>query len=171
LEDARTVARVAQEIANSPASEPASSDARVRLALRRVLDDAGIPHDPGAVLFRESDRGSGESAVPRLLWDDVLILGLRMASQVAGWSVCGALDDFDPAHPERPLDGALTELDSLIERSRGALFGSIGSNRVVLEVLDDFLADLRESAAAPVMVPADAPEMTRIFKTEPPSNA
>ncbi|TPW03833.1 MAG: hypothetical protein FD129_2982, partial [bacterium] len=97
------------------------------------------------VLYRAADRALAPAATPPSLWQDALVLALRMGSNRPGFSICGRLDEWDPERLAAPLDGVLEELAILAERARGALIGSGGRNGVLQQVCDDFLVDLEEA--------------------------
>ena len=113
--------------------------------LRQAFEDAGIDMNPTAILHRLVDREGTDAAMPSGLWEDTLLLALRMASNLPGWSICGTQDDYDAADFAAPLRTVVQELDELRERARGSLIGSSGLNSIVQEVCDDFLADLNEA--------------------------
>lgn len=139
----------------APVDETSRTLFRREVAIRRRLAEAlnreGISAVPEVVLFREADRvvagAAGNSAVPGALWEETLLLALRMASNRSGFSICARQDDYDATRPGAALTRVVDELDLLVERARGALMGASGRNRMVLEVCADFLADLHEAAA------------------------
>jgi hypothetical protein len=108
---------------------------------------AGVPSSPVDVLYRAADRDAAQNAVPRDLWSDVLLLAVRMASNVEGFSVCESIDDYPRDNPAEPLGEVARELDGLVRRTRVALFGTGGRNDIVLRALDDYLDDYQEARA------------------------
>jgi hypothetical protein len=143
LRDRDQIGRVAAEVARGATRGGGTAELQARAALQETLSREKIPAGPLSVLYRLTDRTGSHVAVPPALWDDVLLLALRMASHIPGWSICGSLDDYRAEVPGEPVRRVIAEVDSLIERARGALLGSIGRNRLVLQVLDDFLSDYR----------------------------
>lgn len=125
-----------------------AGDTSVAATLAALFAREGIAAEPSALVFRESERVSHPAAISRGLWEDALRLGLRMASNVPGFSVCASLDDYDAADPAAPLRRCLEEIDLLVERARGELIGSSGRNAAVIDVCADFLADVRANVRA-----------------------
>ncbi len=138
--------RLAGELAVAVATPGGGGVSAEYARLQAALQSAGIASGAREVLYRAIDRDAVDAAIPASLWNDALLLALRMASNVAGWSICGAQDDFDPADPAQPLQTVVQELEELAERARGSLIGSAGRNASVQAVCDDFLADLEEAA-------------------------
>lgn len=124
----------------------------LRRRLGEVLAREGLPARPESVLYREADRtlaaARGAAPIPPALWEETLLLGLKMASNRAGFSICRRQDDYDAGRPGALLTTITDEIDLLAERARGALVGAGGRNRLVLEVCADFLTDLTETASA-----------------------
>jgi len=114
------------------------------LTLPGCFSREGISAEPSTLVYRESDRAAHPAAISRALWEDALRLGLRMASNVPGFSICASLDDYDAADPAAPMRRCLEEVDLLIDRARGELIGSSGRNAAVISVCSDFLADVRK---------------------------
>ncbi len=71
--------------------------------LAAALASGGVDADPASVLHRRDDRQAVAAAIPADLWDDVLDLALRMASNVAGYSICERQDQYDGDDPAAPL--------------------------------------------------------------------
>jgi hypothetical protein len=137
-------------------SAPGSTAGLARERLHAAFGKEGIASAAAEVLHRAVDRAapSAASAIPSALWDDALLVALRMASNVRGWSVCARQDDYPAADPAQPMRAALDEIEALIDRARGELIGSSGRNADVIAVCDDFLADLAEAAAAAGAAPS-----------------
>lgn len=156
----RIVAALAEEAAAPaglpPADETTRSIFKRELSIRRRLGEAlaqaGLPARPESVLYREADRalagGKGQAPIPPALWEETLLLALKLASNRAGFSTCRRQDDYDAGRPGATLTAVVDELDLLVERARGALVGAGGRNRLVLEVCADFLSDLVEASSA-----------------------
>jgi hypothetical protein len=124
---------------------PGDAERQQRVRLGEALATAALKATPDQVLHRASDRALAPPATPPALWQDALLLALRMATNLPGFSVRGRLDDIDPALAAAPIDEVLEDLSILAERARGALIGSGGRNGLVQQVCDDFLADIREA--------------------------
>jgi hypothetical protein len=138
-------ARQVGALAKIVAGDLAAPDIADRDRLRQAFEDAGIDMNPTVILHRLVDREGTAAAMPSGLWEDTLLLALRMASNLPGWSICGTQDDYDADDSAAPLRNVVQELDELRERARGSLIGSSGLNSIVQEVCDDFLADLNEA--------------------------
>lgn len=162
--DGAAAGRIAASVAAPPGDGSAPGEAGERARLAEALAREPFQSGPEQVLHRQADRALAPPAIPGALWQDALLLSLRMATNIPGWSVCGRLDEFDPGRPSGPMDRVLAELDALIERTRGGLVGSSGRSGLVLEVCDDFLADVAE-AAARGSVTDSSPGKTMVVKS------
>jgi hypothetical protein len=131
--------------ATADARVPADADRQYRARLGKALAAEKIEGGPEQVLYRAADRALAPAATPPSLWQDALVLAVRMATNRPGFSFRGRLDDWDPARRSAPLDELIEEVAMLAERARGALIGSGGRNGMLQQVCDDFLADLEEA--------------------------
>lgn len=162
-------ARMAADLAERVAGEGAARADGGRDCLTTHFAAAKIAIEPVAVLYRQADRAEGGAAVPAALWQDSLLQALRMVSNLPGWSVCGAADEWDEADPARPLRTVAQELEDLAARARASLLGSAGRNACLQEVCDDFLADLRAAGlAGDDRGPSDLTEQTIMFQPKAP---
>ncbi len=124
------------------------SETSVTLTLAGHFAREGISAEASALVYRESERAARPAAISRGLWEDALRLGLRMASNVPGFSICASLDDYDASDPASPMRRCVDEIDLIVERARGELIGSSGRNTAVIDVCADFLADVRTHVRA-----------------------
>jgi hypothetical protein len=119
------------------------------------------------VLYRKIDRENVDAAIPPGLWEDTLVLGLRLASNIPDFSVCANQDDYSAEDPQQPLSRIVDDFEELLERTRGSLIGSGGRNASIQAVCDDFLSDLKEAQAAGVSpAPGQSIEETMIVMPE-----
>lgn len=116
--------------------------------LHEAFSKENISSRPVEVLYRKIDRENVAAAVPPGLWEDVLLLALRLASNISGFSICANQDDYPAGDPKQPLSRVVDDLEELRERTRGSLIGSGGRNASIQEVCDDFLADVKEAETA-----------------------
>jgi len=146
--DRQVIERLAAAVGGDggPEGRPsADADRQYRARLGRALAAESIQGGAEQVLYRAADRALAPAATPPSLWQDALVLALRMATNRPGFSLRGRLDDWDPARLSAPLDELLDELAMLAERARGALIGSGGRNGLLQQMCDDFLDDLEEA--------------------------
>jgi hypothetical protein len=80
-------------------------------------------------------------------WRAALMLGLRAFTQVAGFGFCRGHDDFDPAHPEGPVDHLKADLDILGHSIDAELLAMHGKRREITEAIDRVRRSLVESPA------------------------
>lgn len=146
--DRAALERLAGQVALEDRPEnrsPVDADRQYRARLVRALTSESIEAGPEQVLYRAVDRLLAPAATPPTLWQDALVLALRLGTNRAGFSLRSRLDDWDPEKLSAPLDELLEELAILAERARGALIGSGGRNGLLQQVCDDFLTDLEEA--------------------------
>jgi hypothetical protein len=159
-------ARLAGTIAETAAGRLTVSGFGESDQLHAAFRQEGISTEPTEVLYRQIDREAAKAAIPSGLWEDVLLLALRMASNRPNWSICGSQDDYPSSDPVEPLRLVVQELEELLERTRGSLIGSAGRNASVQEVFNDFLADLKE-AGTPEAGPATGETLGRTMVSPP----
>ncbi len=159
--DRQDGSRLSREVVEKIAGAAAgSADVPERERLSQAIRAATLAADPSQVLFREADRTAAVPSIPEALWLDTLGLAFRMATNIAGYSLCGRQDDYDAADPGGPMRRVVEELEMLAERARGGLVGSSGRNGVILEVCADFLADVRSWKNGPMS--EEAIQMTMV---------
>lgn len=86
-----------------------------------------------AVLYRLEDRTGGADMIPDDLWEDQLILALRLLTSIPGFSFCRNHGDYPVEHPERLMQRVMLKVRELSHRIKIALFGSRERNREILE--------------------------------------
>ncbi len=159
----RLNARLAGDLAEAVSESLTASGFGVNGRIHEPFKREEFSTEPTEVLYRKIDRTSSAAAIPSGLWEDALLLALRMASNLPDWSICATQDDYPASNPTEPLRFVVQELEELVERARGSLIGSAGRNACVQEVCDDFLADLKDAgppSAGPA--PGDTFEKTRV---------
>jgi len=133
-------------LAEAVAGDLSAPDFAEHVRLHQAFQNEGISSHSIEVLHRQIDRTAAQPAIPSSLWADVLLLALRMASNLPGWSICAAQDDYSSDNPAKPLRMVIQEMEELVERARGSLIGSGGRNSSVQEVCADFLTDLQDAS-------------------------
>lgn len=68
-------------------------------------------------------------------WHASMLLGLRALTQAAGFGFCRGHDDFDPAHPEGPVDHLRAELDILGHSIDAELLAMHGKRSEIAEAI------------------------------------
>lgn len=76
-----------------------------------------------------------ESAISPDLWQDALLLAVRLCTSLPGFSYASGRGDFDPQRPERAMEAVVSDLESLGARVHSALFGREEMNREVAEAI------------------------------------
>ncbi|HTO88035.1 MAG TPA: hypothetical protein VMR54_10985 [Thermoanaerobaculia bacterium] len=89
-------------------------------------------------LDRESER---PNAIPDVLWKRALLLGLRLATRLPGFSVCASPADYDDLHPTEKIERLGNEVELLAAEARGLLFGRQGANLEIQQVLAELLTE------------------------------
>ncbi len=164
--DRATLTRVAAQLTRRAEQARVSQALSNAEQLAAVLEEEGIDADPRVLLYRAVDRERTDRVtLPKGLWEDVLILAIRMATHVPGWSIVGHADDVDPDDLAAPIQLVSDHLERLIDRVRSAILGSGGRNGIVLEVLEDFYADYVDAAQSGTLggsFDSDDPEVTKV---------
>jgi hypothetical protein len=94
------------------------------------------------VFYQALDReGERANAIPDALWKRALLLGLRLATRVPGFSLCANPADYDDAHPTEKIERVGHELDLLAADARGLLFGRQAMNLEIQQVLAELLTE------------------------------
>jgi hypothetical protein len=85
------------------------------------------------------DRREGRpNAVPAWIWQQTMILGLRMTWWIAGFGFCRDHGDFDPNYPAGVFEPPLAELEVLLARIDSVLLGGHLHNREARHVIRGF---------------------------------
>jgi hypothetical protein len=134
---AAAVSRVASRLEPMVQGQGQGGRAVLVARLRRRLEDEDSLFASDAVLYRKEDRTvESRRVVPYYLWYDALLLGFRMVSGVAEFSVCRDHGDYDRQVPHAPLERVVDAAEDIDARIRLELFGSPRRNREILEACD-----------------------------------
>ena len=86
------------------------------------------------------DRRQGRpNAVPAELWEEALILGLRMITQAPEFGICQDRGDFDQSNPASVFEPVLAQLEILLTKIDALLFGQHVHNREVRHAVGAFI--------------------------------
>lgn len=88
----------------------------------------------GQMLDAPDERGGWEGTLGSF-WHAAMLLGLRALTQTPGFGFCRGHDDFDPAHPEGPVDHLRAELDILGHSIDAELLAMHGKRREITEAV------------------------------------
>ena len=100
-----------------------------------VLARRQVFHEPAAHA-EEGDQ------VPESFWYEALLLGLRALTQIPEFGFCRGHDDFDPQHPEGPVDHLRAELQVLAHNIDAELLGMRGKQEEIAEAVGRLRAAL-----------------------------
>jgi hypothetical protein len=97
----------------------------VRMVLERLLAEEGSTFHPRQLVYLDADRDEAgmDSAIPALVWRDLLHLGFRLVSVIRGFSYALHHADSDPSDPARLMRHVLADLDRFRRRLDVELFG------------------------------------------------
>lgn len=137
-QDPERVVRAAAAVAQGlgPMADGVGSGNRALLGkrLRERLGDESVAFGPSAVLFAKGDRAFATSRTfPEYVWYDALLLGFRLATNLADFSLCRDHGDYDPADPAGRVRQLLEAVDELERRIRAELFGAPQRDRELRE--------------------------------------
>ncbi|HEX7878895.1 MAG TPA: hypothetical protein VF720_05765, partial [Candidatus Eisenbacteria bacterium] len=93
--DRAVIERLAAAVAGDVGPEgrpPSDADRQYRARIGKALAAESIQGGPEQVLYRAADRALAPAATPPSLWQDALVLALRMATNRPGFSLRGRLD-------------------------------------------------------------------------------
>ena len=95
------------------------------------LDAEADVFNSGRLLFRKTAGDLPEEGVPESIWQEAIVLGFRMISNVPGFSICADHGDHDPENRAALLDGILAEVEKLNTRLQVELFEQEKRNREI----------------------------------------
>lgn len=137
---AADVARLVGECAARLDAEARAQDldfgALTSRATRLVAERLDDGFDPRHVAWRPA--AAAAEGLPRALWTDLLVIGLRAVTQIPGFSICRGWGDFDARHPEVKAEYLLQLVDAAVGRIDAVLFGlpgRVGTMRRVLRTV------------------------------------
>jgi hypothetical protein len=111
-------------------------------ALLEKDPDVLLAFRKASVFYQEIDRRDDRpNAIPDALWKRAMLLALRMATRVEGFSLCETPADFDEKHPTAKLEQIANEVDLLQRDVRGLLFDRQAANVEIQQVLAELLSE------------------------------
>jgi hypothetical protein len=136
-QDAKVVARVAERLPQALATATASGAADGLAFLDQDSEIASVLHKSN-VFFQEIDRRENRpNAIPDAIWRRAILLGLRLATRVEGFSICARPSDYDVGHPTAKLEAALQEAHLVAGELRTLLFQRQALHLEIQQVLSE----------------------------------
>lgn len=90
------------------------------------------------VFWAEPERRSERpNAIPDALWKRAILLAVRLATRVPGFSMCADPADYDAAHPRAKIEAVLQEIDLIEQQLRSLLFERQAVNLEIQQVLSE----------------------------------
>jgi hypothetical protein len=142
-QDAKAIAGEVERFSKGLAGSRDASDGPFEAAKALLEKDGEAARAFGKanIFFHELDREETRpNAIPKELWARAVLLGLRLATRVAGFSVCSDRSDYDEVHPTAKLEATLQEASLLAAEVRSLLFQRQASHLEVQQVLSEVLA-------------------------------
>jgi hypothetical protein len=102
---------------------------------------------PHHVLYRQEP--DGEVSLPGELWYEAVALGLRLATDIPGFSWCQDRSDFPAEEPARLVARIRERVTELAQQAHALLFGAAGAEAELAEVVAAILRELGEGDALP----------------------
>lgn len=100
------------------------------------------------VFWKDEDRVPGRpNAIPPALFERSVLLGLRLVTRIAGFSLATAPGDFVPEDPTGRVEQALRETDEIVAELRSLLVHRQPLHFEIQDVLAELLAEEAETAA------------------------
>jgi hypothetical protein len=126
-------ARVVQAVHDVPVEHSETIAERAAAALREAEEEGWLA--PHHLCERPSAQRTERTTDLGPAWHAALLLGLRAVTRVPGFSFCRAHDDFDPAHPEGPVDHLRAELRIIEHTIDAGLLAMHGKRREVADAI------------------------------------
>lgn len=125
-----------------------AAGSRVAAEVRALLEAEREAFDPAAILYAKEDRERAGGAVPARLWSDLMLLAVRLVTNVAGFSVCAHHADYPADRPEEVLDRVLVELGELEARTDVELFSRAARDGDIHDACRELLAEMSGPAGS-----------------------
>ncbi len=93
-------------------------------------------------IFQAQEPVTG-TLLPDELWHDALLLGLRLATTIPGFSWCEDRSDFPSENPGSLLARLTADVGELERKAHVLLFGTVGMEDELSDVVDRLLRDMR----------------------------
>lgn len=98
--------------------------------------------DRSQIFFDANDRYKDRpSAIPKSLWAEAILAGLRLVSHREGFSICLNHGDYDPRYPASKLEEAAREFEEILRKIDAELLGLSRRNAEVRAALDAVFAE------------------------------
>lgn len=140
LQDAKSVARAAERVAQGLVT---GADAATGTfdPLDRDPEAAAVLQKAN-VFYQALDRAENRpNAIPDAVWRRTVLLGLRLATRVAGFSVCADPSDYDPDHPTAKLETTMQEVNLLAAELRTLLFERQAIHVEIQQILSEVMSE------------------------------
>ncbi|MFI5121190.1 MAG: hypothetical protein ACHQM4_12290, partial [Thermoanaerobaculia bacterium] len=144
----RTADRLSREVAALAPGEPRRNVTLAAL-VKRVPDAAPIFSKTQIFWSRDDRRADRPNAIPETLWERAVLLGLRLVTRVAGFSVAASPADFDPLFREEKLERIVPEVVALLAELQSLLFERQSLHLEIQQVLAEVQESERRSEARP----------------------
>lgn len=108
---------------------------------RLRLKEEGDLFEKRSLLYASEERQRGAESVPDDLWSDALLLALRLATSIPGFSFCKDHGDYDIENPQASMEKVTPRVEALGRRIKAELFEPGRRNREVLEACDLVLSE------------------------------
>jgi hypothetical protein len=146
-QDARAIAQVVEKIGK-----------RLMTMGEVTLGNLGSPGGTSALLERDPDllkalwkanvfyteierRPERPNSIPDVLWKRSVLLAIRLATRVEGFSVCSDPGNYDEAHPRAKLEMVVQEVDLISDQLRSLLFQRQAVNLEIQQMLSEILEE------------------------------
>jgi hypothetical protein len=146
-QDARAIAQIVEKISKRLSSlgdstkETVSSPGGAGAIFEREPDILTALRKAN-VFYSEIERPPERpNAIPDVLWKRATLLAIRLATRVAGFSVCANAADYDEVHPRAKLELVIQEVDLIQQQLRSVLFHRQAANLEIQQVLSEILED------------------------------
>ncbi len=97
-----------------------------------------------SVLYSQDERAKNVNAISQDVWERLLVLGFRMITGYAGFSIHSEAGGFDPARPAAGVEHVLREVETVSDRLWAELFGSQPMHREILSAMDRIIDEWTE---------------------------
>lgn len=87
---------------------------------------------------RRPERPNG---IPDVLWKRAILLAMRLATRIEGFSICAHTADYDEVHPRAKIELVIQEADLIQQQLRSVLFHRQAVNLEIQQVLSEVLEE------------------------------
>jgi hypothetical protein len=138
----------------SAKAQEALSDQESAQALDLMLAELGSEEyadvfDKRNIFYRSVDRLEDRpNAIPNSLWNNTLLLGLRLTTTRKGVSFCDDHGDFDSRYSAGSLELVLETLEGIVRKVGATLFSRSKHSVEVRQVVDEIMLEPIKGTAA-----------------------